>query len=104
MAELINGALKELIKPEIYLTGCESDLLLQNHCSLPTPQSDLEPIWQEVNLYLSSLIFIEWLSYYTAKKEGFDTNQFRGGVDSEKYVRGSYQTIRQSEISNIKNQ
>ncbi|MHA2169537.1 MAG: SIS domain-containing protein [Candidatus Kariarchaeaceae archaeon] len=101
--ELIDGALKELIQPEIYLASCQSDPTLQNTCILPKPSSELSPIWQEVILYLYSLVFIEWLTYYTAKNEGYDTNRFRGGVDSEKYVRGSYQTIRQSKILDSQN-
>jgi glucosamine 6-phosphate synthetase-like amidotransferase/phosphosugar isomerase protein len=104
VSELIDGALKELIQPEMYLTGCTSDLTIPNQCVMPAPPNDLTPIWQEVILYLFSLIFIEWLTYHTAKNEGFDTNRFRGGVDSEKYVRGSYQTIRQSKISDSSDQ
>ncbi|MHA2089710.1 MAG: SIS domain-containing protein [Candidatus Kariarchaeaceae archaeon] len=101
--EIINGALKDLIQPELYLISCKSDVGLKNHCVLPTPPSDLKPIWQEVILYLYSLVFIEWFTFHTAKNEGFDTNKFRGGIDSEKYVRGSYQTIRQSKILDSQN-
>lgn len=53
------------------------------------------------NEVLSPLIFtipVEFLSYSIARSNGFDTNQFRGGKDTEKYVSGSYRTIRQSKI------
>ncbi len=39
---------------------------------------------------------IEFISYSLAKKRGFNTNTFRGGVETEKYVTGSFATIRQS--------
>ena len=41
---------------------------------------------------------IEFLSYSLAKSKGFNTNLFRGGQDTEKYVSGSYKTIRQSRL------
>ncbi|MFX0124056.1 MAG: SIS domain-containing protein [Candidatus Hodarchaeota archaeon] len=50
---------------------------------------------------LSPLVYtipVEFLSYSIVKSKGFDTNQFRGGLDTEKYVSGSYKTIRQSKI------
>ncbi|MFX0014300.1 MAG: SIS domain-containing protein [Promethearchaeota archaeon] len=50
---------------------------------------------------LSPLIFaipVEFLTYSIAKSKGFDTNTFRGGQDTEKYVSGSYITIRQSKV------
>jgi glucosamine 6-phosphate synthetase-like amidotransferase/phosphosugar isomerase protein len=50
---------------------------------------------------LSPLVFtvpIEFLSYIIAKKHGFDTNCFRGGIETEKYVSGSYKTIRKSKL------
>ena len=33
-----------------------------------------------------------------AKEKGFNTNTFRGGVETEKYVTGSFATIRQSRL------
>ena len=53
------------------------------------------------DIYLSPLVFtipIEFLSYSLAKAKGFNTNTFRGGVETEKYVAGSYKTIRQSKL------
>ena len=50
---------------------------------------------------LSPLVYtipVEFLSYSIARSKGFNTNQFRGGQDTEKYVSGSYKTIRQSKI------
>ncbi|MFX0185891.1 MAG: SIS domain-containing protein [Candidatus Hodarchaeota archaeon] len=50
---------------------------------------------------LSPLVYtipVEFFSYSIARSKGFDTNQFRGGQDTEKYVSGSYKTIRQSKI------
>jgi glucosamine--fructose-6-phosphate aminotransferase (isomerizing) len=51
---------------------------------------------------LSPLVYtipIEFFSYSIARNKGFDTNQFRGGQETEKYVSGSYRTIRQSKIN-----
>ena len=51
--------------------------------------------------YLSSLVQtipIELISYSLARSLGFNTNTFRGGVETEKYVTGSYKTIRQSQL------
>ncbi|MFX0115627.1 MAG: SIS domain-containing protein [Candidatus Hodarchaeota archaeon] len=36
--------------------------------------------------------------YHWAKNRGFDTSNFRGGVDTERYVSGSLRTIRKSRI------
>ena len=50
---------------------------------------------------LSPLIFtipVEFISYSIAKFKGLDTNRFRGGQDTEKYVSGSFKTIRQSQL------
>ncbi len=52
--------------------------------------------------YLSPLVFtipIELLSYFIAKEKGFNTNIFRGGVETEKYVAGSYETIRNTKLN-----
>ncbi|UCE14022.1 MAG: SIS domain-containing protein [Candidatus Heimdallarchaeota archaeon] len=50
---------------------------------------------------LSPMIFtipVEFISYSIAKTGGFDTNRFRGGRETEKYVSGSYKTIRKSKL------
>ena len=39
-------------------------------------------------------------AYWVAKEKGLNVNTFRGGVEQEKYVEGSYYTIRQSKIKN----
>lgn len=41
---------------------------------------------------------IEFISYSLAKERGFNTNTFRGGVQTEKYVAGSFATIRKSRL------
>jgi glucosamine 6-phosphate synthetase-like amidotransferase/phosphosugar isomerase protein len=41
---------------------------------------------------------VEFISYSLAKEKGFNTNTFRGGVETEKYVTGSFATIRQSRL------
>lgn len=51
---------------------------------------------------LSPLIYsipVEFLSYYIAKSKKLDTNKFRAGVDTEKYVSGSLNTIRKSKLN-----
>lgn len=102
--ELILGALQPLIKPEIILiTGSEklnSRISSDITTILKVPSvNDANDIWAEVQYYLYALIYVEWIAYYTAKKAGLNTNTFRGGKDGEKYVRGSFATIRQSQIS-----
>ena len=37
-------------------------------------------------------------AYWVAKTKGLNVNTFRGGVDQEKYVEGSYYTIRKSKL------
>jgi len=39
-------------------------------------------------------------AYWVAKTRGLNVNTFRGGVEQEKYVEGSYYTIRKSKIKN----
>ncbi len=41
---------------------------------------------------------IELISYSLARNKGFNTNMFRGGQETEKYVSGSYKMIRQSKL------
>lgn len=50
---------------------------------------------------LSPLVFtipVEFISYSIARTRGFDTNRFRGGKETEKYVSGSYKIIRKSKL------
>jgi glucosamine--fructose-6-phosphate aminotransferase (isomerizing) len=59
------------------------------------------PILSPNEVVLSPLIFtipIEFLSYSLAKNKGFNTNTFRGGQETIKYVTGSFKTIRQSKL------
>ncbi len=59
------------------------------------------PIALPEDRVLSPLVLtipIEFLSYSLAKSKGFNTNLFRGGQDTEKYVAGSYKMIRQSRL------
>lgn len=59
------------------------------------------PILSPTETCLSPLVYtipIEFLSYSLARSKGFNTNTFRGGQDTEKYVTGSFKTIRQSKL------
>lgn len=101
--ELFNGALQPLIKPEMFLlTESGSSNLLSteglNILPLPSVSLKLPIIWREILYYLFSLVFIEWLAYSTARNAGLNTNTFRGGKEGDKYVRGSFNTIRKSKI------
>ena len=73
-------------------------LISINLIIIPQLDKELPIIWKEVIYYIFSLIFIEWMAYVTAKNNGLNTNKFRGGKESEKYVRGSLFTIRKSQI------
>jgi glucosamine--fructose-6-phosphate aminotransferase (isomerizing) len=67
----------------------------------PKIDSHYIPLKVPKNEVLSPLVFtipVEFLTYSIARSKDFDTNQFRGGQDTEKYVSGSYKTIRQSKI------
>ena len=68
-------------------------------------KEDIHPHYTPVKLpskiELSPLVLtipVEFLSYSIAKAQGLDTNNFRGGQETEKYVSGSYKTIRQSKL------
>lgn len=59
------------------------------------------PIALPKDRVLSPIVFtipIEFISYSLAKSKGFNTNMFRGGQETEKYVSGSYKMIRQSKL------
>ncbi len=83
------------------------DEILTNTCILVNEKFKHEagpnaiPIRSPNENYLSPLVFtipVEFLSYSIAKAKGFRTNTFRGGVETEKYVAGSFKTIRQSKL------
>lgn len=98
--ELINGALGNLIKPQIVLitneqVQSEYKITVLNILDSNEQQQGID---KEIGYYIKALILLEWYTHYTARENGFDTNQFRGGAEGEKYVRGSYQTIRKSKI------
>ena len=102
--ELINGALANLIKPQIIVLTdrnlqLDFDCTIINVFDLSTEIQNDNPLNFELEFYLRALVVLEWYTYYTARANGFDTNKFRGGADGEKYVRGSYQTIRKSKIN-----
>lgn len=100
--ELVAGALQHLIKPELLLLCARPPTIhstpLVRELVSPSLPPDLYTAWREVGHYLYLLPVIEWLAYHTAKAVGCDTNKFRGGLDVERYVRGSYYTIRQSKV------
>lgn len=85
--DVINAKTLVLVNTDLY-KEIKGD---SNHFLVKTPKNEV----------LSPLIFtipVEFLSYSIARSNGFDTNQFRGGKDTEKYVSGSYRTIRQSKM------
>ncbi|MFX0091990.1 MAG: SIS domain-containing protein [Candidatus Hodarchaeota archaeon] len=43
-------------------------------------------------------VVVPLFAYWSAKTRGRNVNTFRGGVEQEKYVSGSYHTIRQSKV------
>lgn len=104
--ELIDGALGKLILPQILLITdidmpeYESlERLNLINVSLSTENRNSGSILKELEYYFSALIYLEWLVYYTANQNGFNTSKFRGGVENEKYVAGSLYTIRKSKIN-----
>ena len=102
--ELITGALGELIKPQmIVMTDTDIkldyDVTIINVLEGKELLTTLPVIDRQIWYYLFSLVMLEWYTYHTARNNGFDTNKFRGGAEGEKYVRGSYQTIRKSKIN-----
>ena len=89
----IEPVLRENIKAKTIILANES-LVNENLFSIL-------PFTMPEDPYLSPLVQtipIELLSYSLAQSKGFNTNIFRGGVETEKYVTGSYQTIRQSHL------
>ncbi|MFX0208206.1 MAG: SIS domain-containing protein [Candidatus Hodarchaeota archaeon] len=85
--DVINAKTLVLVNTDLYKESKKEP----HHLLVKTPKNEV----------LSPLIFtipVEFLSYSIARSNGFDTNQFRGGKDTEKYVSGSYRTIRQSKI------
>ena len=52
----------------------------------------------EENSVIPYGVFAPLFAYWVAKERGLNVNTFRGGVEQEKYVEGSYYTIRQSKI------
>ena len=85
--DVINAKTLVLVNADLYKESKKDS----HHLLVKTPKNEV----------LSPLIFtipVEFLSYSIAKNNGFDTNQFRGGKDTEKYVSGSFRTIRQSKI------
>lgn len=76
-----------LVNSDLY----KGDKIASHYILVKTPKNEV----------LSPMVYtipVEFLSYSIARSKGFDTNQFRGGQDTEKYVSGSYKTIRQSKL------
>ena len=85
--EVLDAKTIVLVNSDIY----DKSKMDSNYLLVKTPKNE----------NLSPLVFtipVEFLAYSIARRKGFDTNQFRGGQDTEKYVSGSFQTIRQSKI------
>jgi glucosamine--fructose-6-phosphate aminotransferase (isomerizing) len=76
-------------------------IVLANSNFMEDIHPNYTPIKLPNKIELSPLVFtipVEFLSYSIAKAQGLDTNNFRGGLETEKYVSGSYKTIRQSKL------
>jgi glucosamine 6-phosphate synthetase-like amidotransferase/phosphosugar isomerase protein len=76
-------------------------VVLANETLVDQKLTSILPFVLPEDPYLSPLVQtipIELLSYSLAQSKGFNTNTFRGGVETEKYVTGSYKTIRQSHL------
>ncbi|NHJ02069.1 MAG: SIS domain-containing protein [Candidatus Heimdallarchaeota archaeon] len=89
----IEPVLRELIETKTLILMNEelSKEEITNSIPLPLPSTQV----------LSPLVFtipVEFISYSLAKTCGFNTNTFRGGQETEKYVSGSFKTIRQSKM------
>lgn len=90
------------IEPVIRNTINAETIVLANSNLLDKKNSHYILIETPKKRVLSPLVYtipIEFFSYSIARSKGYDTNQFRGGQETEKYVSGSYKTIRQSKIN-----
>ncbi len=90
----IEPVIREIInaKTVVFMSSNFQNTLDSQYIFIETPKEEA----------LSPMIYtipIEFFSYSIARSKGFDTNQFRGGLETEKYVSGSYKTIRQSKIN-----
>jgi len=76
-------------------------IIIANESLVNENSISILPFTMPEDPFLSPLVQtipIELLSYSLARSKGFNTNTFRGGVETEKYVTGSYHTIRQSHL------
>ena len=76
-------------------------LIIANRNLVKSQVQYVFPLVMPQDSYLSPLVLsvpIELISYSLAQSRGFNTNTFRGGIETEKYVAGSYNTIRQSRL------
>jgi glucosamine--fructose-6-phosphate aminotransferase (isomerizing) len=88
----IAPVLKEKINAEpIILSNKEPDFKYGNWIKIP--YSGLEE-YSIIPYGIAPPIF----AYWVAKEKGLNVNTFRGGIEQEKYVEGSYHTIRESKI------
>ncbi|MFQ5980084.1 MAG: SIS domain-containing protein [Candidatus Heimdallarchaeota archaeon] len=78
-------------EPLIFTSPPPSQALPSKTIALPSSGPD----YLGIPVYAAA-VGLWW--YYWAKTRGFDTNKFRGGVDTERYVAGSLKTIRKSQI------
>lgn len=88
----ISPVLKNMIKANpLILSNKEPDFECGDWIEIPYYGSEENSV---VPFGVVSPIFAYWI----AKEKGLNVNTFRGGVDQEKYVEGSYYTIRKSKV------
>jgi glucosamine 6-phosphate synthetase-like amidotransferase/phosphosugar isomerase protein len=89
------------IEPVVREQISAKTLIIADKELVNSQESFFLPLKMPQDSYLSplvTLIPVEFISYSLAQSRGFNTNTFRGGVETEKYVTGSYTTIRQSRL------
>lgn len=89
----ITPVLRDILhaEPLIFTSPAPSQAALSNTIALPCSGPD----YLSMPVYAAA-VGLWW--YHWAKTRGFNTNKFRGGVDTERYVAGSLRTIRKSQI------
>ncbi|MCG3258469.1 MAG: hypothetical protein H7644_01870 [Candidatus Heimdallarchaeota archaeon] len=88
----IAPVLKKIIRADpIILSEVQPDFAYSEWIEVPYFGS-------EENSVIPYGVFAPLFAYWVAKEKGLNVNTFRGGVEQEKYVEGSYYTIRQSKI------
>lgn len=88
----ISPVLKNIIKANpIIISNTEPNFEYGHWIEVPYHGS-------EENSVIPFGVIAPLFAYWIAKEKGLNVNTFRGGVEQEKYVEGSYYTIRQSKI------